>query len=140
MTADRPVARRQPRPAADEGTDPVFSQQSSPTPPPPAVVEPATTAGERRQAATPGDSSGPAQPASATRSAGTKAQEKSRKPAKASPPKQDSPSPIRRGPEPTVQLNSRIAVSVSDLLEQEHARTGRSKRELLEHALRNTYE
>jgi len=46
--------------------------------------------------------------------------------------------PVRRGPEPTVQLNVRIAADVSALLDQQAASTGRTKRQLIEAAIRTT--
>jgi hypothetical protein len=45
----------------------------------------------------------------------------------------------RRGPEATVQLNVRVAGDISDLLDREHRATDRTKRELIEHAIRTTY-
>lgn len=47
--------------------------------------------------------------------------------------------PGRRGPEPTVQLNVRVASEISALIHHAQASTGRTKRQLIEHAIRNTY-
>jgi hypothetical protein len=48
--------------------------------------------------------------------------------------------PVRRQePEPTVQLNVRIAADVSALINQATTETGRTKRQLIEHAIRSTY-
>ena len=49
------------------------------------------------------------------------------------------PAPARRGPEPTVQLNVRVASEVSALIDRAAARSGRTKRQLIENAIRNTY-
>lgn len=45
----------------------------------------------------------------------------------------------RRGPEPTVQLNVRVAADVSALIDQAQANTGQTKRQLIEAAIRDTY-
>ncbi len=49
------------------------------------------------------------------------------------------PPAVRRGPEPTVQLNVRVAADVSDLIDRATQSTGRTKRQLIEHAVRATY-
>lgn len=82
-SSERPTARSRPRPADDEGIDPIV--------------------------ATP-----PAAPA-------------------------HNEAPGRRGPEPTVQLNVRVASDVHALIDQAQAATGRTKRQLIEQAIRNTY-
>lgn len=43
------------------------------------------------------------------------------------------------GPVPTVALSTRISVAASTLLTTEARRSGRSKRDLIEHALHATY-
>jgi hypothetical protein len=45
----------------------------------------------------------------------------------------------RRGPEPTVQLNVRVASEVSALIDRAMASSGRTKRQLIEQAIRSTY-
>jgi len=51
-----------------------------------------------------------------------------------------NPAPVRRGPEPTVQLNVRIASDVSALIDHQVATTGRTKRQLIEAAIRSSYQ
>lgn len=45
----------------------------------------------------------------------------------------------RRGPEPTVQLNTRVSQDVRSLVDDVVADTGQSLRDVVEHALRHTY-
>ncbi len=49
------------------------------------------------------------------------------------------PPVVRRGPEPTVQLNVRVAADISDLIDRATQSTGHTKRQLIEHAIRTTY-
>jgi len=49
------------------------------------------------------------------------------------------PPAVRRGPEPTVQLNVRVAADISDLIDRATQSTGHTKRQLIEHAIRTTY-
>jgi len=46
---------------------------------------------------------------------------------------------VRRGPEPTVQLNVRVAADISDLIDRATRSTGHTKRQLIEHAIRLAY-
>lgn len=46
---------------------------------------------------------------------------------------------IRRGPEPTVQLNVRVGSDISALIDRAQATTGRTKRQLIERAIRQVY-
>lgn len=89
---ERPTARSRPRPAEDEGIDPI-------APPPPGPDHPGI-AGVARRA--------------------VEAQ-------------------ARRGPEPTVQLNVRVASDISALIDHQVSATGRTKRQLIEHAVRQAY-
>ena len=50
-----------------------------------------------------------------------------------------APLAVRRGPEPTVQLNVRVAADISDLIDRATQTTGHTKRQLIEHAIRTTY-
>ena len=50
----------------------------------------------------------------------------------------DRPTP-RRGPEPTVQLNIRVSQEVRGIVDEETAVSGRSLREVVEYAIRQTY-
>lgn len=85
-SAERPIARPRPRPAADEATDPVVPS---------------------------GRFDRPAEAALA---------------------------PVaRRGPEPTVQLNVRVAAGIADIIEARMTKTGKTKRQLVEDAIRQTY-
>jgi hypothetical protein len=45
----------------------------------------------------------------------------------------------RRGAEPTVQLNVRVSADINALIDAAADDTGHTKRELIEHAIRNTY-
>lgn len=54
-------------------------------------------------------------------------------------PSSELPAVARRGPEPTVQLNVRVAGDVSNLIGEAIRTTGRTKRQLIEHAIRQTY-
>jgi hypothetical protein len=54
-------------------------------------------------------------------------------------PSSELPAAVRRGPEPTVQLNVRVAADVSSLIDEAVRTTGRTKRQLIEHAIRQTY-
>lgn len=45
----------------------------------------------------------------------------------------------RRGPEPTVQLNVRIGADIGVLIDRAVALTGRTKRALIEEAIRTSY-
>lgn len=92
-SSDRPTARSRPRPAEDEGTDPVVA------PPPPASEHPIGAGPDSRVGEV----------------------------------------PARRGPEPTVQLNVRVASDVSALIDQAVQTTGRTKRQLIEQAIRQVY-
>lgn len=47
--------------------------------------------------------------------------------------------PVRRKAEPTVQLGTRIAVSVDAMLTAAAQKTGATKRDLIEHAIRSLY-
>lgn len=46
---------------------------------------------------------------------------------------------VRRGPEPTVQLNTRVSQEVRGIVDAECDATGRSQREVVEYAIRQTY-
>lgn len=50
-----------------------------------------------------------------------------------------APLPTRRKAEPTVQLGTRVAVSVDEILTAAAQRTGATKRDLIEHAIRTAY-
>lgn len=91
-SSERPTARTRPRPARDEGIDPIA----------PLPVAPAATATAHAVAPL-------VEPH------------------------------IRRGPEPTVQLNVRVASDVSALIDQQVSTTGRTKRQLIEQAIRQLY-
>ncbi len=90
-SSERPTARNRPRPAHDEGIDPIV--------PPPTPDHP-VTAGVGRRVEEP---------------------------------------QARRGPEPTVQLNVRVASDVNALIDHQVSITGRTKRQLIEQAIRQTY-
>lgn len=120
---DRPVARSRPRPAPDAGQDPIggsiatVPREAVKTPAPTTPAEPMTR--ELSELPAPGPAPSRKQKAK-TRTA---------------PP---SP-PVRRGPVPTVQLNTRVAVDVAELIEDAAAATGQTKRELIEQAIRDAY-
>ena len=110
--AERPSSLvRKPRPAADEQVDPVDYQTPAPTPSPaPAPAAPA---------ATPTPTPPPAaEPEGARR------------------PKLGRPKAKR---EATVPFSTRIAVSLSEMLDEAAEREGITIRSALEHAIRNTY-
>lgn len=88
---ERPTARSRPRPAEDEGIDPIAPAAGPPPTALPGTVRPVEGAH------------------------------------------------ARRGPEPTVQLNVRVASDVSALIDHQVSTTGRTKRQLIEHAIRQTY-
>lgn len=46
---------------------------------------------------------------------------------------------VRRGPEPTVQLNTRVSQEVRGIVDDEIGASGRSLREVVEYAIRQTY-
>jgi len=60
-------------------------------------------------------------------------------PQRAMPSATGDPLAVRRGPEPTVQLNVRVAADVSDRIDRATQSTGHTKRQLIEHAIRTTY-
>ena len=88
---ERPTARSRPRPARDEGIDPIAPLPAAPT----STVAPRIASSVEPH--------------------------------------------IRRGPEPTVQLNVRVASDISALIDQQVSTTGRTKRQLIEHAIRQLY-
>jgi len=90
--SERPTARSRPRPAEDEGIDPIALPPAGPTP----IAS--------------HDTVRPVEEAHA-----------------------------RRGPEPTVQLNVRVASDISALIDHQVSTTGRTKRQLIEQAIRQTY-
>ena len=117
---DRPARpARGPRPAPDEGQDPVDYRPpvttSAPTP------EPGTTSKGKD---TPSVSA-----AAPTASAPSSA------PAKAAP----QARPTARGREQTVQLATRISPEVADLIDAAAARTGYSKRNVIEQAIQQVW-
>lgn len=104
---DRPA--RRPRPAADEGQDPVDYHPPAPTP-----AKPVTASVDGKD--TPSVSAAAATPTV---------------------PRSQPPQLNAGGRELTVQLATRVSPEVAAMVDAEYARTGRSKRALIEEAIRN---
>lgn len=98
--ASRPArpGRSIPRPASDEGTDPIDYRSPNPS------TRPAAPAAPAGQATTT--------------------------------PKAQTPPPSVSGREATVQLGVRVSPEISDLVDAAHRRTGRTRRDLVEDAIR----
>lgn len=117
---DRPArpGRTKPVPAADTGVDPIdyrpTAQESAPAP---ATVTSATVPDEGKGARSV-PAAAPTPPASTSTAPAAIA-------------------PITRGREQTVQLSTRVSPDVTDIIDQAAATTGRSKRDLVEEAIRN---
>jgi hypothetical protein len=116
---DRPARpARGPRPAADEGLDP--ADYHPPTTAPTPTPEPTTTSSKGKDALGVSAAAAPAIAAPAARSV-------------------QQPTIAPRGREQTVQLATRISPDIAALIDAAAARTGYSKRNVIEQAVRQVW-